>query len=355
MHLQKARSQDVDSPDGRLGQSRPTGDSVDAQPDALVSVEPAQLAVSLLDSVGLPSSPLDVADGWSNRVWLAPAHVVRLSSGRFRDSLAHEARVLRLLPAEVPHARVIAHGRLGRQEWLVLERVPGITLAAAWSALDQRERALATRQLGEILHALHQVSVPAGLQNPWLEDALAAGGPRRDAYHAPPDRYRDLVAAAEAVPGTDRGVLREVGAFIAERLDAFGPEPLVLVHADAHFGNVLWDSGRISALLDFEGARLAPRDLELDTLLRFAREPELFDWPSVPVSLRRGDLAGFVEGLADAYPALFSHPRLDARLGVYEAVWQLVQLLHFPPGSASPDPWGHLLALLEAGDHWSWR
>jgi hypothetical protein len=39
---------------------------------------------------------------------------------------------------------------------------------------------------------------------------------------------------------------------------------------------------------------------------------------------------------------------------VYEALWQLVQLLHFPPGSGSPDPWGHLLALLDAGDRWSW-
>lgn len=37
--------------------------------------------------------------------------VVRLSSGRFRDSLAHEARVLRLLPTDVPHARVIATPR----------------------------------------------------------------------------------------------------------------------------------------------------------------------------------------------------------------------------------------------------
>jgi hygromycin-B 7''-O-kinase len=315
----------------------------------------ADLAALLLESLNLPSSPLRVVDSASNRVWLAPAHVVRLSSGRFRDSLAHEARVLRLLPSDIPHARVVAHRRMGRRAWLVLERVPGITLAAAWRALGRRERALAARQLGEALRALHQVSVPADLRNPWLEDALAPGGPRRDAYHAPPDRYRDLLESADAVPGVDRGVLREVGAFIAERLDAFPPEPEALVHADVHFGNVLWDGGRISALLDFEGTRPAPPDLELDTVLRFAREPELFDWPTAPVTLTRRDLAGFVDWLAGAYPAPFAHPRLDTRLRVYEALWQLVQLLHFPPGSNSPDPWGHLLALLGAGDQWSWR
>ncbi|HEX2034672.1 MAG TPA: hypothetical protein VHS99_10850 [Chloroflexota bacterium] len=94
---------------------------------------------------------------------------------------------------------------------------------------------------------MHQVPVAADLRNPWLEDALVPGGPRRNAYHPPPEQYRDLLEAVEAVPGPDRGVLRELGAFMAERLEAF------------------------------------------------------------------------------------------------------------PPGSESPDPWGHVLALLAAGDRWSWR
>jgi aminoglycoside phosphotransferase (APT) family kinase protein len=297
-----------------------------------------------------------------NRVWIAPAHVVRLSSSRFRDALAHEARVLQLLPDAVPHAGVVAHRRLGRQEWLVLDRVPGVTLTAAWPALGRRDRALAARQLGEILRALHQVVVPPDLGPPWLMDALAPGGPIRDAYHAPPDRYTDLLAAAEDVPGVDPGVLREVGEFIAERLDAFAShptEPAALVHIDVHFGNVMWDDkeggggGQISALLDFEGARAGPADLELDTLLRFTREPDRYDWR--PTTVTRRDLAGVVDWLADAYPALFAHPRLDARLAVYQALWHLVQLLHAPPGSGGHDPWGHLLALLDAGDRWSWR
>jgi hygromycin-B 7''-O-kinase len=307
-------------------------------------------AVSLLRSRGFASSPLVAAGGWSNDVWLAPTHVVRLSSGRFRDSFAHEANVLRLLPPEVPHAPVVEHGRVGRREWLVLGRVPGIILAGAWSTLRRDQRQEATRQLGEILQTLHRIAVPTDLRNPWLDDALAPSGHRRDAYHAPPDRYRELLVAAYAVPGVDRLLLDEVGAFIAERLDAFAPEPEALVHSDVHFGNVMWDNGRISALLDFEAARLAPPDLELDTLLRFAREPELFDWPSLPVKLTRHDLIGFADWLADAYPTLFAHPHLNIRLDVYDALWQLVQLLHFPPDSGPPDPWGHLVALLERGE-----
>jgi hypothetical protein len=107
-------------------------------------------------------------------------------------------------------------------------------------------------------------------------------------------------------------------------------------------------------LLDFEAARPAPPDLELDALLRFARESELYDWPTAPIRLTRRDLAGFVDWLADAYPALFAHPRLGARLAICEALWQLVHLPHVSPGSGDPDPWRHLRELLDAGDRWRW-
>jgi hypothetical protein len=83
--------------------------------------------------------------------------------------------------------------------------------------------------------------------------------------------------------------------------------------------------------------------------------------PRVPAP-RLADLAGrsdrtgpggFVERLGEAYPARFARPRLAARLAVDEALRQLVRLLRFPPGapdSGGHDPWGHLLALLAAGD-----
>lgn len=124
---------------------------------------------------------------------------------------------------------------------------------------------------------------------------------------------------------------------------------------DVTFANVMWHDVHISALLDLESARPAPRDLELDTLLRFVREPRFFDWISQPDKWVGSDLPRFADDLADAYPALFAHPRLAARLAGYEALWQLVQLHHFPLGSGPFDPWGRLLALLEQGDRWAWR
>lgn len=320
---------------------------------ALLDTDPAAFARRLLASRGLPARPLAPADGWSNQVWLAPAHVVRLGSGRFRDAYVHEAAVLRLLPPAIPHARVLAHGRVGRREWMIMERVAGRPLAAVWSGLGERQRRSAAAQLGAALRALHAVSLPAGFANPWLDDALAPGGPAADAYHAPPAHYRTLIAAAHRVPGADRALLDEVGAFIAERLDAFAGDSAALVHVDAHFANLLWDGDRLTALLDFEGARPAAPDLELDTLLRFAREPELYRGRDGGAGPARRDLAAFPGWLTAAYPELFAHPRLPARLAVYKALWQLVQALHFPPGADPRDPWGHLKALLDAGERWA--
>lgn len=90
-----------------------------------LSSDATSVAEHLLTTLGLPAKPLTPASGWSNRVWLAPVHVVRLSSGRFRDAFAHEVAVLRLLSSAVPHAAIRAYGRIGDREWLVQDRLPG--------------------------------------------------------------------------------------------------------------------------------------------------------------------------------------------------------------------------------------
>lgn len=196
-------------------------------------------------------------------------------------------------------------------------------------------------------------ALPAGFRNPWLDAACGPDGRPEDAYHAPPAYYRRLLAAAQRVPGVDSTVLGEVGAFIAERLGSFTGDTAVLVHGDIHFANLLWDGNRLSAVLDFECAQPTARDVELDTLLRYTREPERYRQPGGGQGPARAALADFPGQLAGAYPELFAHPRLRERLAVYEALWQLLRLLHYPPGAGPPDPWGRLKSLLAAGDRWT--
>jgi aminoglycoside phosphotransferase (APT) family kinase protein len=319
----------------------------------LLAAQPEAFPRRVLEAHGIPAESLVAAGGWSNGVWLTHTHVVRLSSGRFRDAFAHEAAVARLLPQAVPHARVLASGQVGRREWVLQERIPGRPLIEVWPRLSRGERQVAVAQLGAVLRALHAAPLPTRFANPWLTAALAPGGQPRDAYHAPPERHEILLAAASRVPGVDHGVLAAARAFIAERLVTFTADAPVLVHSDVHFSNLLWADGHIMALLDFEGSRPAAPDLELDTLLRLAREPHLYRYPDGRASIPRDELRELPFWLASAYPELFSHPDLRARLAVYETLWQLVQLLHFPPSSGIPDPWGHLLDLLKQGDHWA--
>ncbi|MGH2410810.1 MAG: phosphotransferase family protein [Chloroflexota bacterium] len=318
-----------------------------------LDTDPAAFALRVLAAYGLPADPLQPAAGWSNQVWLAPAHVVRLSSGRFRDAYAHEVAVLALLPDAVPHAKAIASGRIGPREWMIVQRIDGLPLTLAWLGMSELQRRTAARSLGAALRALHAIRVPDGFDNPWLKDAYGPGGRLRDAYHAPPDLAGSLLAAASQVPGVDLGVLDEVRAFIAERLTAFGQERAVLVHGDVHVANLLWDGSQLAALLDFEGARLAPPDLELDTLLRCIRDPRPYGGADTPGGLTPKELAGVPGWVADTYPQLFSHPRLTERLEVYEALWQLVQLLHFPPGRGPLNPWEALCALLTSNNNWA--
>lgn len=226
---------------------------------------PEEFACQLLRSLKLPDSPLRASDGWSNQVWLASAHVVRFSSGRFRDSFAHERDTLQLLPPGFPHAPVRGYGRVGRREWLVQDRVPGKPLDEVWPSLNMAQRRSAIRQLGKALQILHAIPLPTGFNNPWLTDAIGPHGQRRDAYHIAPEQYPLLLDAALLVPGAEHSVLEECGAFIAERLGLFANDSLVLVHCDLHFANLLWENDRLTAILDFEGARPAPADMELDT------------------------------------------------------------------------------------------
>lgn len=295
-------------------------------------------ARALLNKHGLAAGSLASASGVANDVWLTPSAVIR-----------HEARILGLLPDDIPHPAVLAHGeRETGGEYLILERVPGRTLDAAWPDLDLETRRHVVRDLVGIVKRLHALSLVPAMQNPWLHDALTIPIPA-DAYHAPPASAPMLVSAATTARPDLADVIAKTGTFIADRMFAFDDSPRapdVLVHADLHFRNVLvGDEGEsITGLIDFEGSRPAAADIELDMLLRFLRSSRQFG------SNESSDYAGVLTGFHEGYPELFAHPHLEARLEVYEALWHLVQVHHWRPEYVSmPDPAIALRHLLTGG------
>jgi len=288
---------------------------------------------ALLAAHGLAVSNLTLSDGFANLVVLTPTHVVRLNEGRFPAAFRHEAEVLAHLPDEIPHPAVVAQGlRATGGEYLVLERLPGENLQAAWPALDAATRLRIMGDLAAIMRRLHALPMASWMRNEWV-DAVLAEGRWADAYHAPPQASFALIERAMGVRPDARSVLAETSRFIGDRLGAFDGDSAGFVHTDLHFRNVVVDGDRITGLIDFEGSRIGPPDVELDMLLRSMVPPG-----QVPASH-----VGAMVMFRRVYPELFAHPALVSRLEVYEALWHLVQLHHWRQGDRwMSDPVEHL-------------
>jgi len=314
-------------------------------------IDTVETARRLLSASGFPTDELEPVESVANRVWMTHKHVVRISSGRFRNSLVHEQRVLALLPESVPHANVAAAGQMDDREWQILERIPGVPLLHTWLRLDQSRRRRAIAQLAEIMRALHRAPLPEGFHNPWLEDALRADGHPENALHAPPHQYRLLIEAARRLPWTDAELVSSVESFIAERLDAFAGDVPVLVHTDLHFANLLWHEDGISGVIDFEGAQPQAADMELDTILRFTSDPRqsltLGQHTAPTAAPTAASLAEVPVWLDTEYPELVAHPHFAERLDVYEALWHLVQLHHAHVDSSREGRQDRLAHLIE--------
>lgn len=315
--------------------------------ETLLIANPAAFVRHILETYKLPTSRLQKSSGLVNNVWLTPTHVVRISSGRYRDSYAYESRILQLLPPEVPHPQLLAYGRVGTREWMIQRRVAGVPLHYIWARLSRPQQRDTIAQLGCALRMLHTLSLPEELSiPPWLADALTTGKTPENVCSVPPAHYPVLLKAAQHIPYADTSLLNEIDAFIAERLNAFRNDLAVLLHNDIHFANLIWHDGRLTALIDFEFALLAAPDYELNTLLGFVRVPELYLPPGHQDKLIAHDLAPIPSWLANFYPALFAHPRLYERLEVYDALINLCLIHDIPPDENPLNPWKRLRSLL---------
>lgn len=320
----------------------------------------------VLRAAGIPAAQFEPRHGWSNRTWVSGTHVVRISSGRLRGSLAHEHRMIELVqPRGIPVADVVARGEVKdlathaseAGEWIVSRRLRGDTLASVWSGLDAAARRRIGIALGTAMRMLHHVPT-APTAPPWWIDAHRPAL-LRNAYRPRVALGSALIEAARELPDADHGLLHEAEAFLSERIGLFTNDTEVLVHGDLHGHNILvtrQPEPAVSGLLDWEGARTAAPDLELDMLLRWVTTADDFpQTPGAPSQIKPGDCLELIDHVAIGYPDLFAGPSLNERLEVYDALWHLVQLLFDaywrasnPSATDSRSPtWGWFRALLD--------
>jgi aminoglycoside phosphotransferase (APT) family kinase protein len=286
-----------------------------------------------------------LVESWSNDTWVADTAVLRVCWRGDRRRMLRERAVLAALPASVPHAEVLDAGETGGLTWLLLRRIPGERLDLAWPSLPARHRSVALASLGEALAALHEWAPPPAVRDLLAAaDAVNAGAQGTSAVASrivgsaivplPAARLWPLLDLAGGLPGMDPAVLVDARARIERLLPAAADAEFTgggVVHADAHLANALWHDGRMSALLDFEWARLGPPDLELEAVCR--DEPDLetlaehrtCDAAQVPV----------LAGLQAGYPGLFQRADLTQRLWLYELCYQ-VRSLHATNDGVTP-------------------
>ena len=283
-------------------------------------------ALHVLRAANLPRPhTLEMASSVTNEVWLTPQHVIRINrkaTGRLR----REAALAAVLPAASGYPGVLAAGDGGGMDGLVVTRKPGVPLARAWPTMSTVERRSAVTQVASRLRQIHATAMPAGLP-PLSPPQLIDTGTL-----FPLDPLHRALLLARALPGVPTSLIDEVAA----RVHQLGPSlhglsAETLIHGDLTFENVLWDAGRVSAIIDFEWSRGAPPDLELDVFLRMCALPSLHVADDYQQLTRSEDYAAIPDWLADDYPELFAVPRLRERLELYSLAFDLNELLQYPP------------------------
>ena len=285
-------------------------------------------AAQALQRAGLDvqrAGPLERASSITNEVWYAGPWVVRVNARPRRGNLLHESQVAELLPPEVGYPEVIAFGEDATAEWLVHRRVPGVVLSVAWPSLSDDQRRSATHQLAnrlELIHAVEGAPVPSYLYDDTLECP----------HQLPPARAIALLERAAELEYVDRGVMQEaIDVVEANAHFVTGDRSVKMVHGDLHFENVLWQDGKLTAVLDLEWARPESPDLDLDVLLRFCAHPFLHVSEGYEHLARAEDYRLVPGWLQDAYPALFQRPHLSECLIVYGISYDVRDLLEEPP------------------------
>ncbi|MEU0792071.1 phosphotransferase [Amycolatopsis sp. NPDC005961] len=181
-----------------------------------------------------------------------------------------ERTVLEALRGTLPTPAVKDAGERDGWGWLLMERLPGRTLAEAWPALSTEDRRRLVRELGELLATLHAVDDPR----------LAALAPADWAEFVAAQRAK--VVEHHRKTGWDETWIEQIPAFL-DAVD-FGTPPVVPLHTEFMREHVMVTEGRITGLFDFEPA------------MRGAAE---YDFVAVGLFVSKGDgdlLRHFLDG-----------------------------------------------------------
>jgi aminoglycoside phosphotransferase (APT) family kinase protein len=251
---------------------------------------------------------------WSNDAWRCGDVIVRVCFLGDRQRLVREAAIGAALPAEVRYPRVLDSGYDDELSWMMVARVAGESLWARRRTMAELRPLIG--QVADALRALHAWLPPDDVLALLRAHDTSAGSDHdavigHDILPLPTPRWTPLVTAALALPCVDAGIVRAAVARLEELVahDPFADDAQVVVHGDVNFSNVLAADGEVTALLDFEWARLGPPEAELVSILNGERHSPVVAW------------------LRADYPEMFAHPNFAERVWVTELAYVLRHLV----------------------------
>ena len=216
--------------------------TIGAKPPAEVTIDPSLVRALLQEQhADLAHLPLnDFCEGWDNRLFrLGEELLVRLPRRAASAALIeHEQRWLPRLSESLP-LPIPAPLRAGRPgcgfpwSWSIVPWFPGQSALLA----PCKDSATAAVALGEFLHALHRPAPADAPHNQWRGVPLPARSNTLREHLQQVDGFVDSVAVLA----------------LWERVLSTRPYagPPSWIHGDLHPGNLLLDSGRLTAVLDF--------------------------------------------------------------------------------------------------------
>ena len=223
-----------------------------------------KIAADIFWRHGLSFDTAERADGWTNAVWLNGGIALRLSNIKGSDRIRREVERCRFLPPSVGYPANITFGVTDGYEWSLSERIQGKVLSSVWNGLDWTEKAAAVRQIVAIAAGVHSVEI-GKVEHITLRQAWYSPFDRNESL-ADVERYVTLKIFTIDQGRVLRGILERFYEYLNNATSVFN-------HGDITPDNLLWHEGTVISLLDFEHSVIAPRQLDLHSLVNLALVP----------------------------------------------------------------------------------
>lgn len=200
--------------------------------------------------------------------------------------------------------KLIASGREGDNDYLVIEKLKGNNLFHVWHSLSEDEQIDVIKQIADILNELHEKKgdflEDKYIQTEWLKK-----------WQKSFDKNIELLEKY----GVETGAMRD---FRDNRLEkVFAKNTCGLVLNDAHFDNFILNDGKIY-VIDFDRVLYAPIDYELLVIKQMLSNPKEYANKFDKTNVQYEDY-NFIYGLLKQYsPKMFESEYLTERVAVYE-------------------------------------